>query len=65
MREHVKMEVAFEVLSMYLSIALQEENVDEIKKVEQLRRRLYQGDMEALDIVINEYGMKVKKALEV
>ena len=54
MREHVKMEVAFEVLSMYLSIALQEENVDEIKKVEQLKRRLYQGDMEALDIVINE-----------
>ena len=65
MREHVKMEVAFEVLSMYLSIALQEENIEEIKNMEQLRRRLYRGDMKALDVVINEYGMKVKKAMEV
>ena len=34
MREHVKMEVAFEVLSMYLAIALKEKNIDEIKKDE-------------------------------
>ncbi len=64
MRKHVNMEVAFEILSMYLSIALQEKNVDEIKKTEQLKRRLYQGDKEALDIVLNEYGSKVKRAME-
>lgn len=64
MREHVKMEVAFEILSMCLALALQEKDVDEIKKIEQLKRKLYQGDMEALDMVLNEYGRKVKRALE-
>lgn len=64
MREHVKMEVAFEILSMCLALALQEKDVDEIKKIEQLKRKLYQGDMETLDMVLNEYGRKVKRALE-
>lgn len=64
MREHVKMEVAFEILSMCLALALQEKDVEEIKKIEQLKRKLYQGDIEVLDVVLNEYGRKVKRALE-
>lgn len=64
MREHVKMEVAFEVLSMCLAIALQEKNIEEIKQIEFLKRKLYQGDMETLNIVLNEYGPKVRRTME-
>lgn len=65
MREHVKLEVAFEIISMCLALAIQEKDIEEIKKIEELKRKLYHGDLQTIEVVINDYGQKVKKSLEV
>ncbi len=64
MREHVKPEVAFEIISMCLALAIQEKDIEEIKKLEEIKRKIYLGDLQTIEVVINDYGPKVKKTLE-
>lgn len=64
MREHVKVEVAMEILSMCTAIAISNNDKDMNQKILRLKKQILQGDMEAVEETIEMYGEKVKKALE-
>lgn len=64
MRENVKVEVAMEILSMCTAIAISNNDKDMNQKILKLKKRILQGDMEAVEETIETYGEKVKKALE-
>lgn len=64
MRENVKVEVAMEILSMCTAIAISNNDKDMNQKILKLKKRILQGDMEAVKETIETYGEKVKKALE-
>lgn len=63
MREHVKVEVAMEILSMCMSIAISNNDNEMIEEISKLRNRIFEGDMKSIDETIKKYGEKVKKVL--
>ena len=60
--ENVKFEVALEVISMYMSIAIAN---NDLELVEKLKKEMYLGNNELVDKAINEYGKKIKEKLGV
>ncbi|MBQ8299621.1 MAG: hypothetical protein IJX99_07225 [Clostridia bacterium] len=64
MREHVKPEVALEIISVCFSVAIKQKDCKEIAKLESMKRKIYEGDTHTIEIVLNEYGPKVKEVLE-
>ena len=64
MREHVKVEVAIEIISMCIAIAIDNNDIDEIKKLNNEKERIYLGDEHIIEKVIKQYGSKVKRFLE-
>ena len=64
MREHIKVEVAMEILSMCLAKATSDNDNAMINKILELKQRIYLGNIEDIDEIIKSYGEKVKNALE-
>ena len=64
MREHIKVEVAMEILSMCMAEAISNNYNAMINKRLKLKQRIYLGNIEDIDEIIKNYGEKVKNALE-
>lgn len=64
MREHVKVEVAIEIISMCIAIAIDNNDFDEVKRLNEEKSSIYLGDETIIEKVINQYGKIVKRKLE-
>ena len=64
MREHVKIEVAMEILSMCMAIAISNNDSEMIDKISKLKQKVYQCDMRDIDEIIKKYGKQVQDVLE-
>lgn len=60
MRRYVDMEVAFEILTMKIAISIKNENKEEMTRLIQERDMLYDGDLEILNKVYEQYANEVK-----
>lgn len=63
--ENVKFEVALEVISMYMSIAIANNDLELVEKLKKEKKEMYLGNNELVDKAINEYGKKIKEKLGV
>lgn len=52
MREHVKVEVAMEILSMCMVSAISNNDNEMIDKILKLKQKVYQGDMRDIEEII-------------
>ena len=64
MREHVKVEVAMEILSMCIASAISNNDNEMIDKILKLKQKVYQGDMRDIEEIIKKYGKQVRDVLE-
>lgn len=64
MRKHVRVEVAIEILSTCLAIAVSNKDEKSFKEISKLQEKIYLGDEKAIEEVITKYGENVKKILE-
>lgn len=64
MREHVKVEVAMEILSMCMVSAISNNDNEMIEKILKLKQKVYQGDMRDIEEIIKKYGKQVRDVLE-
>ena len=64
MREQIRAEVAIEILSTCLAIAVSNKDEETIKKILKLQEKVYLGNEKAIEEVITKYGENVKKILE-
>ena len=63
--ENVKFDVALEVISMYMSIAIANNDLELVEKLKKEKKEMYLGNNELVDKAINEYGKKIKEKLGV
>lgn len=64
MREHTKVEVAMEILSMCMASAIENNNNEMVDEIVNLKQKIYQGNMRDIEKIIKKYGKQVKDALE-
>ena len=64
MRENVKMEVAFEIITMKIALAIENNDMEEVSKLKYEREKLYEGNNEILEKVYEEYSKQVKLKIE-
>ena len=64
MREQIRVEVAIEILSICLAIAVSNKDEETIKKILKLQEKVYLGNEKAIEEAITKYGENVKKILE-
>lgn len=64
MKENIKVEVALEIISMYIAIAKQENDLDKMKTLNYEREEIYKQNKYIIEKVISEYGKIVEKKLE-
>ena len=64
MRENIKVEVALEILSMCMAEAISNNDNAMINEISKLKQRIYLGNIADIDEIIENYGKKVKSALE-
>ncbi len=64
MREHVKREVAIEIISMMIAFAVRDNNEEEINRLNNEKDMIYLGNEEIIEKSYNEYSKIIKKRLE-
>ena len=64
MKENVKMEVAFEIITMRIALAINNNNMEEVARLKGEREKLYEGNYEILKKVYEEYSKEVKLKIE-
>ena len=60
MREHVKLEVAFEILGMRIAMAMEKNDTEEVERLNKERELLYNNDIEILNKIYNVSAKEVK-----
>ena len=55
MREHVKVEVTMEILSMCMVSAISNNDNEMIDKILKLKQKVYQGDMRDIEEIIKKF----------
>lgn len=63
MREHVKLEVAFEILGMRIAMAMEKNDKEEVERLNRERELLYKNDIEILNKIYNIYAKEVKQRI--
>ena len=64
MREHVRFEVAIEILSLMIAFAKEDDDEEKVKKLVEEKDMLYSGDISIIDKAYGEYSAEIKKRLE-
>lgn len=64
MREHVKAEVAMEILSMCMARAVSNSDEKMINELSEIKQKVYQGNIKKIDEIIKKYGKQIKNILE-
>ena len=58
---HTKLEIAIEIMATKIASTAKEENSEErLKELLEERNKMYQGDEEIIEKIINVYGKEVK-----
>ena len=61
MNANTKLEIAVEIMAAKIARTSREENSeDKLQKLLKEKTRMYQGDEEIIDKIINKYGKEVK-----
>lgn len=61
MNMHTKLEIAIEIMATKIASTAKEENSEErLKELLEERNKMYQGDEEIIEKIINVYGKEVK-----
>ncbi len=63
MREHVKTEVAIEIISMMIALAVKDNNREEIERLNKEKESIYMGNEEIINKAYNEYSKIIKEKL--
>lgn len=63
MREHVKREVAIEIISMMIAFASQDNDTEKINSLKEELDQLYLGNEDIIEKAYNEYSSEIKKRL--
>lgn len=64
MREHVKREVAIEIISMMIAFAVEDNNQGEISRLNKEKDMIYLGDETIIEKTYNEYSKIIRKRME-
>ena len=64
MREHVKREVAIEIISMMIAFAVEDNNQEEMNRLNKEKDMIYLGDETIIEKSYNEYSKIIKKRME-
>ena len=64
MREHVKREVAIEIISMMIAFALEDNNHAEIDRLNKEKDLIYFGDESIIEKSYTEYSKIIKNRME-
>lgn len=64
MREHVKREVAIEIISMMIAFAVEDNDHEAIQRLNKEKEKLYLGDVTIIEKAYNEYSKIIKKRME-
>ena len=64
MREHVKREVAIEIISMMIAFAVEDNNQEEINRLNKEKDMIYLGDETIIEKTYNEYSKIIRKRME-
>lgn len=64
MREHVKIEVAMEILSMCMARSVSIKDNIMIKEISDIQQQIYKADIKDIEMIIEKYGEIVKRTLE-
>lgn len=62
--EYIKIEVAIEIISMYIAFCIENNNLEKIKVLNEEKEKIYDENQTIINKVINEYGKQIKKHLE-
>ena len=63
MREHIKTEVAIEIISMMIALAVKDNNREEIERLNKEKESIYMGNEEIINKAYNEYSKIIKEKL--
>lgn len=64
MREHVKREVAIEIISMMIAFAVEDNNQEKINELNKEKDMIYLGDETIIEKAYNEYSKMIKERME-
>jgi len=64
MRDHVKFEVAIEIIAMMIAFAEEDGDEEKVNRLVDEKDKLYLGDKSIIDKAYNEYSAEIKKRLE-
>lgn len=64
MREHVKREVAIEIISMMIAFAVEDNNQEEINRLNKEKDMIYMDDETIIEKTYNEYSKIIRKRME-
>lgn len=60
MNDNVKLDVAIEIISTKIAMAMGKKDNDELKRLLEEREKLYLGDWNIINKVLNDYSEDVK-----
>ena len=63
MNKNVEVEVAIEIISMYIAIEYKNKNFLKVEKLNSEREKIYRGDTCIIEKVMKEYASKVKEMI--
>lgn len=63
MREHVRTEVAIEIISMMIAFAVEDNNKEEISRLNEEKNSIYMGNKEIIEKAYNEYSKIIKERM--
>lgn len=63
MREHVKTEVAIEIISMMIALAVNDNDKEAVKRLNEEKDKIYLGDELILEKAYKEYSDIIKRRM--
>ena len=64
MREHVRLEVAIEIISMMIAFAVEDNDAEAIERLNEEKDKIYYGDEELINKAYNEYSEIIKRRMK-
>lgn len=61
MNENVKLDIAIEIMSTKIAMAMENKNQEEVNKLLDEREQLYLGNWEIINKIIDQYSIDVKR----
>lgn len=61
MNADIKIEIALEIIAMKIGLCSNNKDEEELKKLIKLREKIWHGNLEDIDFVLETYGSEMKK----